>query len=316
LGAVKQLPVVIRALHEVMPNLSYVVPEHTTVAIVKRDLGKKSLVDVSTTNSGIPTDITTADITMIADIILDINSSPIDGRFALIDGRFALYRNSDYVSADIWIDPLKFEPRPLLSGAKQKALKQRYMLDAETIIVGGCLRSNEIDLLLRAVARHPTSVQAVVAPCWARDYSSDMRTSVKKYGLTFVDDAAKPTQAPDIVFLKTHGLLDTFYSIGDIAVIGDSFYHGSGQNPLEPAFYGKRIIAGKYAKNNLRAFEILEQSKLLTRVHENDFPRELRRHVAKHEIASYAAEAKRLIATEQGVAKRFAAALQDYLYSQ
>lgn len=52
-----------------------------------------------------------------------------------------------------------------------------------------------------------------------------------------------------IIILDTLGELSSIYQISDIAIIGKSFYGYGGQNPFEPAFWGKPIICGPHMEN-------------------------------------------------------------------
>jgi 3-deoxy-D-manno-octulosonic-acid transferase len=52
-----------------------------------------------------------------------------------------------------------------------------------------------------------------------------------------------------IVLLDTVGELSAVYGISDIAVIGKSFKGYGGQNPLEPAYWGKAIVCGPHMEN-------------------------------------------------------------------
>ncbi len=52
-----------------------------------------------------------------------------------------------------------------------------------------------------------------------------------------------------ILLLDTIGELTALYSIADIAIMGKSFEGWGGQNPLEPAFWGKPIICGEHMEN-------------------------------------------------------------------
>ncbi len=57
-----------------------------------------------------------------------------------------------------------------------------------------------------------------------------------------------------IILLDTVGELGAVYSIADIAIIGKSFRGYGGQNPLEPAYWGKAVICGPHMEN----FPIIE----------------------------------------------------------
>lgn len=52
-----------------------------------------------------------------------------------------------------------------------------------------------------------------------------------------------------IILLDTIGELSAIYGISDIAIIGKSFRSHGGQNPLEPAYWGKPILCGPYMEN-------------------------------------------------------------------
>jgi 3-deoxy-D-manno-octulosonic-acid transferase len=52
-----------------------------------------------------------------------------------------------------------------------------------------------------------------------------------------------------IILLDTVGELSAVYGISDIAIIGKSFKGHGGQNPLEPAYWGKPIVCGPHMEN-------------------------------------------------------------------
>jgi 3-deoxy-D-manno-octulosonic-acid transferase len=53
----------------------------------------------------------------------------------------------------------------------------------------------------------------------------------------------------EIILLDTVGELSAIYGVSDIAVIGKSFKGYGGQNPLEPAYWGKAILCGPHMEN-------------------------------------------------------------------
>ena len=53
----------------------------------------------------------------------------------------------------------------------------------------------------------------------------------------------------EIILLDTVGELSAVYGIADIAIIGKSFKGYGGQNPLEPAYWGKAIVCGPHMEN-------------------------------------------------------------------
>jgi 3-deoxy-D-manno-octulosonic-acid transferase len=52
-----------------------------------------------------------------------------------------------------------------------------------------------------------------------------------------------------IILLDTVGELSAAYGVSDIAIIGKSFKGYGGQNPLEPAYWGKPILCGPHMEN-------------------------------------------------------------------
>jgi 3-deoxy-D-manno-octulosonic-acid transferase len=55
------------------------------------------------------------------------------------------------------------------------------------------------------------------------------------------------------------GELTAVYSIADIAVMGKSFEGFGGQNPLEPAYWGKPVIFGPHMENFPFARKFMEE---------------------------------------------------------
>jgi 3-deoxy-D-manno-octulosonic-acid transferase len=51
---------------------------------------------------------------------------------------------------------------------------------------------------------------------------------------------------PEILLVDEMGILNTFYAMADLAIVGGSFFSYGGHNPLEPAFYGTPTIIGNH----------------------------------------------------------------------
>lgn len=52
-----------------------------------------------------------------------------------------------------------------------------------------------------------------------------------------------------VILLDTIGELASAYGLADISIIGGSFIHRGGHNPLEPAFWGKPVVCGPHMEN-------------------------------------------------------------------
>lgn len=93
--------------------------------------------------------------------------------------------------------------------------------------------------------RHPERFAAVAAMITSKNILFLRRSSLK-------DQIAKPS-LPEIkgavILLDTVGELSAVYGVSDIAIIGKSFAGYGGQNPLEPASWGKAILCGPHMEN-------------------------------------------------------------------
>jgi 3-deoxy-D-manno-octulosonic-acid transferase len=102
------------------------------------------------------------------------------------------------------------------------------------------LKKDFPDLNIIVAPRHPERVKGVEEMLMAR-------------GIPFVKRSAlggpASLSAGAFVLLDTVGELLSVYGAADIAVIGKSFRGIGGQNPLEPAFWGKPIVCGPHMEN-------------------------------------------------------------------
>jgi len=64
----------------------------------------------------------------------------------------------------------------------------------------------------------------------------------------------------DCLLVNTMGELQRFYSVSDIAFVGGSLVNKGGQNPIEPAAFGKPVIFGPFMQNFKTEANILTQA--------------------------------------------------------
>ena len=80
-----------------------------------------------------------------------------------------------------------------------------------------------------------------------------------KEGLSYAKFSDDDSLSTDIILIDKMGELINFYAISDIVLLGGSFVDGvGGHNPLEPAFFGCKIISGKYYFNQKALYEVVE----------------------------------------------------------
>lgn len=79
----------------------------------------------------------------------------------------------------------------------------------------------------------------------------------KDYKYSKLSQAQSPAA---IHLIDQMGHLNRAYAICDLAIVGGSFYDYGGHNPLEPAFYSKAIIMGKYHHSCLDSIQKLQEN--------------------------------------------------------
>jgi 3-deoxy-D-manno-octulosonic-acid transferase len=99
------------------------------------------------------------------------------------------------------------------------------------------------DLMLILAPRHPERFREVADLLRGRKVPFLRRSELR---------ARRSGGAPfseKVLLLDSVGELSSVYGIADIALIGKSFLGVGGQNPLEPAYWGKPILCGPHMEN-------------------------------------------------------------------
>jgi len=122
------------------------------------------------------------------------------------------------------------------------------------VITAGSTHKGEEELILAAFAESRKifpQLTLILAPRHPERFE-EVAAILKNSGTPY----AKRTEMNDlkasgasVILLDTVGELSSVYGASDIAIIGKSFEGVGGQNPLEPAFWGKPIICGPHMEN-------------------------------------------------------------------
>lgn len=122
------------------------------------------------------------------------------------------------------------------------------------------LRKEHSNLFLIVVPRHVERRDEVMA-CFDEQGLSYVRRSQTEefHGL----------EKPDLLFVDTTGELSNFYSVADIIFVGKSLKEHGGQNPIEPAMYGKAVVVGPNMENFPAVMPIFLKKDAIAQV--NDF---------------------------------------------
>jgi len=110
--------------------------------------------------------------------------------------------------------------------------------EEKSVLAGFVEYKREHDSRLIIVPRHPERFESVYAL---------MREAATNNGLTLSRFSEDKTLSTDMVLVDMMGELNNIYKISDIAILGGAFKEDvGGHNPLEPAYFGCKIITGKH----------------------------------------------------------------------
>ena len=88
------------------------------------------------------------------------------------------------------------------------------------------------------VPRHPERFSAVYE--LMQEYANEHQLTLEKFSQTQLLES-------DMILVDMMGELNNIYAIADIAILGGAFRDDvGGHNPLEPAYFGCKIITGKH----------------------------------------------------------------------
>jgi 3-deoxy-D-manno-octulosonic-acid transferase len=113
------------------------------------------------------------------------------------------------------------------------------------ILVWGSSRPGEEKLLrdcFSHLEREIIHFKAIVVPRHLQRIN-ELRQLFKNFDYRLYSNLKETS---NLLIVDEMGILNTFYALADVAIVGGSFFKFGGHNPLEPAFYSTPIIIGKY----------------------------------------------------------------------
>jgi len=137
-----------------------------------------------------------------------------------------------------------------------KAVTKRIVVMASTHEGEEALILSHLNLLpndqLIVVPRHPERFSKV---------DTFLEAYAKNLGRSYTRLSMQNRLDSDIILCDKMGELINLYAIADVVILGGSFVEGvGGHNPLEPAFFGTKIISGEFVFNQRVLFELVENS--------------------------------------------------------
>jgi 3-deoxy-D-manno-octulosonic-acid transferase len=138
--------------------------------------------------------------------------------------------------------------------AQEVMRKIRVPEDAVVLLGGSTWPGEEAMLceLYKTLRQDYPNLFLVVVPRHVERAAEVMQT-LDEQGLSYVRrsriEDLKDDGRPDVLFIDTTGELRNFYSVAHIIFVGKSLTQHGGQNPIEPAMYGKAVIVGPNMEN-------------------------------------------------------------------
>ncbi|TLT08007.1 3-deoxy-D-manno-octulosonic acid transferase [Aliarcobacter thereius] len=98
---------------------------------------------------------------------------------------------------------------------------------------------------------------------------------IKNKDLTYHKFSQKDDFSSDIILVDKMGILNDIYAISDITILGGAFAKVGGHNPIEPAFFGSKIISGKNIFNQKSLFSCIKNYYLIEEEELEDYLKKL-----------------------------------------
>jgi 3-deoxy-D-manno-octulosonic-acid transferase len=151
---------------------------------------------------------------------------------------------------------LKYDVQPAIASDEFVETLSRWKKESLLWIAGSTMDGEE-EMILAAFQKlkGELPLKLLIAPRHPERFS-DVESLILKKGLTCNRRSNTQFAQADILLLDTIGELAAAYRYADIVLIGGTLLKGGGgHNPIEPAYYGKPILAGPNFMNFRSVFE-------------------------------------------------------------
>lgn len=145
---------------------------------------------------------------------------------------------------------LKFDISfPEYSDEEKRELQELFSVEGRKIFTAGSSRSGEYEILLDTFKEMKDTLLILVPRHIER--TPQIEEIIKSYSFTYkkYSELESRKDKTDIIIVDKIGILRKIYSITDIAFVGGTLVNIGGHSLLEPLFYGKTPIFGKYLQN-------------------------------------------------------------------
>lgn len=201
-------------------------------------------------------------------------------------------------------------------------MRQTLNLDiSQKTIVAGSTRQGEEEMILdaykKALGEFPDTILIIVPR--HIDRTSEIGAMINgrglKYQLRTEIGEGKEKRTEKVIIINTFGELFKVYSVGTIVFCGASLVPLGGQNPLEPAAWGKAVLYGPSMEDFLDARDLLERAGASVPV---STPGELGKKILwllghPEESMGFGDRAREAVLKNQGAAEKHARAIERLL---
>jgi 3-deoxy-D-manno-octulosonic-acid transferase len=183
-----------------------------------------------------------------------------------------VFKNIDKIFAQTDIDKSRLEELGAknievignIKLAQLPKVTRSFEKPSETLITAGSTHENEEQLILDSydrkfgklviVPRHPERFEKV---------NSLLEEYAKSKNLSYHRFSQKEDFTSDIVLVDKLGELNNIYAVSDIVILGGAFENIGGHNPIEPAYFGCKLISGERIFNQKSLFECVNNYKII-----------------------------------------------------
>ncbi len=141
---------------------------------------------------------------------------------------------------------------------------QEYCKPKAEIIVAGSTHDGEEEAIINAFIeykKYKKDVKLIIVPRHPERFeqvAALIETILEGKELSYTKFSQNKTFDKDVILVDMMGELNNIYAMSDIAILGGAFRDDvGGHNPLEPAYFGCKIITGKHFFHQKELFKYL-----------------------------------------------------------
>lgn len=148
-------------------------------------------------------------------------------------------------------------------------ITEEYPKSSKITFIASSTHPMEEDLILEAflTLRKTENCYLMIAPRHPERFAEVLEIIEKKLANTSytykIFSQTKVDDRCDVLLIDTLGELNNLYKISDVVILGGSFARIGGHNPIEPAFFGNKLITGPYIFNQNSLFEAIDGYKII-----------------------------------------------------